>query len=216
VHSIFLEGLAVGFCLAAPVGPIAVLCLQRTTAEGKLAGIATGLGAALADAFYGTLAALGITAVSSFLAEHRDIMLRLGGLVLIVLGTRLLLAKATQSRAESDGAGLVRDFLSSLALTLTNPMTFVAFAAVFAALGIHAGRHQPLMTLELVLGVFTGSLAWWLVLVALATLLRGRIRDSALVWVDRAVGALVILVGVLYVSGVAGALVRARFPSGSP
>lgn len=208
MHSIFLEGLVVGFCLAAPVGPIAVLCLQRTTHDGKLAGIVTGLGAALADAFYGTLAALGITAVSSFLAAHRENMLRAGGVVLLILGTRLLFAKPAPRLDDPDGAGLVRDLLSSLALTLTNPMTFVAFAAVFAAFGIHAGRDHPLLTLELVLGIFTGSGSWWLLIVGLASVLRDRMRDTNLVWVNRAVGVFVIVVGILYLSGAAGALVR--------
>ena len=212
MQGIFLEGIAVGFCLAAPVGPIAALCLQRTTTEGKLAGIATGIGAALADAFYGSLAALGVTAVSSFLAVHRDIMLRAGGVVLLVLGARLLFAKAAERAPKPDGAGLVRDLLSTLALTLTNPMTFVAFAAVFAALGLHAGHNRPLLTLQLVLGVFTGSLAWWLVLVALATVLQGRMGGSGLVWMNRAVGVFVIVVGVLYLTGVAGALVRSHAP----
>lgn len=199
-----------GFCLAAPVGPIAVLCLQRTTAEGKLAGIATGLGAALADAFYGTLAALGITAVSSFLAENREIMLRAGGVVLIVLGGRLLLVKRVDGRRESDGAGIVRDFLSALALTLTNPMTFVAFAAVFAAFGIHIGRGHPLLTLELIGGIFAGSASWWLVLVGLASVLRDAFRDRTLLLIERAVGVFVVLVGVLYLVGVAGMLVPAK------
>lgn len=199
----------VGFCLAAPVGPIAVLCLQRTTSEGKLAGIATGLGAALADAFYGTLAALGVTAVASFLETHRENMLRASGVVLLVLGARLLFTRRVARTQQTDGAGLVRDFLSSLALTLTNPMTFIAFAAVFAALGIHAGRGHPLMTLELVVGVYSGSAAWWLVLVGLASIFRDRIRDTTLIWVNRSVGVFVILVGILYLTGVAGSLVSA-------
>ena len=214
VLSIVLEGLVVGFCLAAPVGPVAALCRSRAATEGRLAGIATGLGAALADALYGTLAALGITAVSGFLAEHREAMLRAGGVVLLVLGVRLLLVKRLPGRGKPNGAGLVRDFLSSLVLTLTNPMTFVAFAAVFAAFGIHIGRGHPLLTLQLVLGVFSGSALWWLLLVGVATILRDRFPGKTLLWIERAVGLFVIAIGILYLAGIAGSLVPARILPG--
>ena len=208
MRSIFFEGMIVGFCIAAPVGPIAALTLQRTTSDGKMAGIATGLGAALADAFYGALAALGVTAVSSFLADHRDLFLRLGGVILCVLGLRLLLAKRVTRARRPNHFGLMRDCASSLALTLTNPMTLVAFAAVFAAFGIHAGRGHPLITIELVGGVFLGSAAWWFVLVGLAAVLRDRFHEDTLVWVNRGVGVFVILVGALYLCGAAASLIK--------
>jgi threonine/homoserine/homoserine lactone efflux protein len=208
MQSIFIEGVIVGFCIAAPVGPIAALTLQRTTSDGRLAGIATGMGAALADAFYGGLAALGVTAVSSFLADHRDLFLRAGGVILCILGLRLLLAKRFTRVRRQNHFGLIRDFLSSVALTLTNPMTLVAFAAVFAAFGIHAGRGHPLITVELVGGVFVGSAAWWLVLVGLAAVLRDRFHEDTLVWVNRGVGVFVIVVGALYLCGAAASLIK--------
>jgi threonine/homoserine/homoserine lactone efflux protein len=197
VPDLFVKGLIVGFCLAAPVGPIAVLCLQRTMSHGRLAGFVSGLGAAVADALYGTLAAFGVTVISSFLMDHRMLFQRVGGAILCVLGARLLFVKPPRPEADAD-RGLFRDFLSTLVLTLTNPMTFIAFAAIFATLGVGAVRGHSMLTAELVAGVLVGSSIWFSVLVLLANLLRGRFRYSTLVGINRGTGVFVIGVGVLY------------------
>ncbi len=159
--SLFLKGLIVGFCLAAPVGPIAALCVQRTIAKRWISGLVSGLGAAVADAFYGAVAAFGATMISEFLISERAWMQRIGGVILIFMGLRLFLTKPAEEKAAPAGngnaRGLTGDFLSTFFLTLTNPMTFVAFAAVFTTMGIGAVRGHPILTTELVGGVFLGS-----------------------------------------------------------
>ncbi len=198
MENLFVKGLIVGFCLAAPVGPIAVLCVQRTISHGKLAGLVSGLGAAVADALYGTLAAFGVTVISSFLMDHRLIFQRVGGAVLLVLGARLLFLKPPKREEVDMDRGLAADFFSTLVLTLTNPMTFIAFVAVFATFGIGAVHGHSFLTAELVAGVLIGSSSWFAFLVGLSNFFRGRFRYETLVTINRATGVFVIGVGILY------------------
>ena len=215
--SLFIKGLIVGFCLAAPVGPIAALCVQRTISKSFLSGLVSGLGAAAADAFYGMVAAFGATIVSEFLIAERSWMQRVGGVILIFMGLRLALTKppreSRNGRHETEvgpgqrakktngnnNRGLAGDFLSTFLLTLTNPMTFVAFAAVFATMGIGAVRGRPFLTAELVGGVLLGSQLWWTILCGGAHALRRHFDYRKLITINRATGIFVIGVGVVYI-----------------
>jgi len=201
MQNLFVKGLIVGFCLAAPVGPIAALCVQRTIAKSWLSGVISGLGAAAADALYGAVAAFGATIISEFLINERNWLQRIGGVILILMGLRLLLAKPKQQDSINGNGkqGLTGDFLSTLMLTLTNPMTFVAFAAVFTTMGIGVVRGRPILTAELVGGVFAGSALWWMILCGGAHLLRRHFDFRKLVTINRATGVFVIAVGVVYV-----------------
>ena len=217
--SLLLRGLIVGFCLAAPVGPIAALCVQRTIARRLTSGLVSGLGAAVADAFYGAVAAFGATIVSEFLIAERSWMQRVGGVILIFMGLRLLLARPISDegakpvevtldpagnpgrpagKQEANGKGLTGDFLSTFLLTLTNPMTFVAFAAVFATMGIGAVRGRPILTAELVGGVFLGSMLWWAILCGGAHALRRHFDYGKLTKINKGTGIFVIGVGLVY------------------
>jgi threonine/homoserine/homoserine lactone efflux protein len=198
--SLFVKGLIVGFCLAAPVGPIAAICVQRTIAKRWLSGVVSGLGAAVADALYGAVAAFGATIISEFLITERAWLQRIGGAILILLGLRLLFfSKSLERKKEADkNRNLVGDFLSTFVLTLTNPMTFVAFAAIFTTMGIGAVRGQPILTAELVGGVFIGSELWWLILAGGAHALRQHFDFRKLTTINRATGVFVIAVGLIY------------------
>ena len=197
--SLFLKGLIVGFCLAAPVGPIAALCVQRTISKNLVAGLVSGLGAAVADAFYGAVAAFGATIISEFLIAERSWMQRVGGVILIFMGLRLFLTRPVEEKKDVDGKGLFGDFLSTFLLTLTNPMTFVAFAAVFATMGIGAVRGQPILTAELVIGVLLGSQLWWVILCGGAHALRRHFDFRKLTTMNKATGVFVMGVGVVYI-----------------
>ena len=197
--SLLLKGLIVGFCLAAPVGPIAALCVQRTISKNLVAGLVSGLGAAVADAFYGAVAAFGATIISEFLIAERSWMQRVGGVILIFMGLRLFLTKPAEEKKDVDGKGLFGDFLSTFLLTLTNPMTFVAFAAVFATMGIGAVRGQPILTAELVIGVLLGSQLWWVILCGGAHALRRHFDFRKLTTMNKATGVFVMGVGVVYI-----------------
>ena len=196
--SLFVKGLIVGFCLAAPVGPIAAICVQRTIAKRWISGVVSGLGAAAADAVYGAVAAFGATIISEFLITEHEWLQRVGGVILLMLGARLLLMRPVERTNGVQNRGLTGDFLSTFVLTLTNPMTFVAFAAIFATMGIGAVHGRPMLTAELVGGVFAGSAAWWIILCAGAFALRRHFDFKRLVFVNRATGVFVIAVGLVY------------------
>lgn len=172
---LFLKGLAFGFILAATVGPMWVLCLRRTLAHGALAGLASGMGIAAADAIYGAIAAFGLTAVSGFLLAQ-EFWLGLGGAAFLLwLGVKTLAAPPQPlGAANVDRLGTGAAFASTLALTLANPPTILAFVAIFAGLGLASSNDYGAAAL-VVLGVFLGSASWWIVLAAGAGWLRGRI-----------------------------------------
>lgn len=194
------RGLAIGLAIAAPVGPIGVLCIRRTLAEGRLAGFVTGLGAATADTVYGAIAAFGLTAVSAFLVSQQDWLRLIGGAFLCYLGVRTFVAKPAPpvaSAGDKSSRTLAGDYGTAFLLTITNPLTILSFAAVFAGLGLGSGYDDLASALLLVTGVFTGSALWWLVLSGAVSLLRGRITAGGLRWVNRVSGVIIALFGLV-------------------
>ena len=171
---LLLKGLAFGFVLAATVGPMWILCLRRTLAAGPLVGLASGLGIAAADGLYGAIAAFGLTAISGFLLAHSFWIGLVGAAFLVYLGFKALLSSPTVGEKPEESITLPAAFLSTLGLTLTNPPTILAFAAIFAGLGLAANADYGAAAL-VVAGVFAGSAAWWLILAAGAGRLRGRV-----------------------------------------
>ena len=214
----FLRSLFIGLAIAAPVGPIGVLCIRRTLANGRLSGLVSGMGAATADAIYGSLAAFGLTFLSAWLVGQRFWLGLLGGIFLVYLGFRTLLQRpsppapahglasdadvAAISPSPKVGRGgrgvraLSSDYTSTLALTLTNPMTILSFAAIYAGMGIQMGSSFWNAAL-MVTGVFAGSALWWLFLSTAADLLRVRfLTPNGLLWVNRVSGAIILAFGV--------------------
>lgn len=185
----------IGFCIAAPVGPIGVLCIRRSLADGMLIGLATGLGAATADAAYGCVAGFGLTAISDFLVGQRFWLGPIGGLFLCYLGVRTFLSKPAGEPAKAGTSHLGRAPLlaaygSTLFLTLANPMTILSFVAVFAGFGVGLSRDFTHASL-LVLGVFLGSAAWWLILSSGVGLLRSRVSAGWMRAINRLSGAII-------------------------
>lgn len=193
--SFFLKGLALGFCIAAPVGPIGVLCIRRSLADGMLIGFATGLGAATADAAYGGVAAFGLRAISDVLVGQKFWLGLIGGIFLCYLGARTFFSKPAEHAANVPGRGLAGAYVSTLFLTLTNPMTILSFVAVFAGFGFASAISYPNASL-LVLGVFLGSAAWWLILSGGVGLLRSRVNITWMRAVNRLSGAIICGFGV--------------------
>jgi threonine/homoserine/homoserine lactone efflux protein len=197
VYGLLLQGVAIGFAIAAPVGPIGVLCIRRTLERGLLIGLISGLGAATADACYGMIAAFGLSSISNLLLEFQDWIRLIGGLFLLYLGATILRSKpATQSPQVSRRAGLLGAYASTLALTLANPTTILSFIALFAGLGLASRGRDDVGALLLVVGVFSGSALWWLLLSGGVTLLRGRLRPGWLIWINRVSGLLILGFGV--------------------
>ncbi|MGB3571073.1 MAG: LysE family transporter [Phormidesmis sp.] len=184
------KGILLGLAIAAPVGPIGLLCIRRTLAEGRWIGLASGCGAATADASYGIIAAFGLSALSDLLVSNTVYLQIVGGLFLCYLGlkTAFSLSLAPALEALSDLSlisvkDLASAYTTTLALTLTNPATILSFIAIFAGLGITQSDY--LQSVTLVFGVFSGSLLWWLVLVSGVAYLRSRLTAQRLARFNR-------------------------------
>lgn len=197
----FLKGLLLGFSIAAPVGPIGVLCIRRTLAQGRAYGLVSGLGAATADAAYGAVAAFGLTAITTALVNQQFWLALGGGLFLCVLGAKTFVAQPSGQAAHESGRGLLGAFASTLILTLTNPLTILSFVAMFAGLGLGKTVGDYATAGWMVLGVLGGSAAWWLLLTTGVSLLRARFTARALQWVNRISGGIIFGFGVVALWG---------------
>ncbi len=194
----WFKGLLIGFAIAAPVGPIGLLCVQRTLTRGRWSGVLSGLGAASADAVYGCIAGFGLASLAGWLLAWQTELRLVGGMFLLYLGWRTWRTPpaAERARVRPTRAGLLGDYLSTLGLTLTNPVTILAFLAIFAGLGLAGGSGDFAAAAALVSGVFAGSLLWWLLLAGGVGSLRGRLSPSVVVWINRASGLLMAGFGV--------------------
>ena len=195
--STFLRGLIIGFSIAAPVGPIGVLCIRRTLAEGRVAGFLSGMGAASADMFYGAVAAFGLTAVQDLLIGQSNWLRIVGGIFLLYLGIKTFFSKPSQESAEARRGGLFGAYLTTFFLTITNPITILSFIAIFAGLRLGETHGDYLAASVMVLGVFIGSAAWWLTLSTGVSLLREKFTPALLTWVNRLAGVIIFVFGIL-------------------
>lgn len=193
----FLFGLVIGISIAAPVGPIGILCIRRTLAQGKWAGFISGLGAATADATYGALAALGISFVTNVIVSLQDWTRVIGGVFLIFVGFKTFFSPATTVSFSTSVKDYVGNFLSTFLLTITNPMTILFFAAIFSGLSLAKLTAQSGSYLCVIAGVFTGSALWWLVLSQTASLIKVWHNQKVLVWVNRISGLIILGFGVI-------------------
>jgi threonine/homoserine/homoserine lactone efflux protein len=198
---ILLRGGLIGLSIAAPVGPIGVLCIRRTLAEGRVAGLVSGLGAATADALYGCIAGFGLTVISSLLVSQQAWLRLVGGLFLGYLGVKTLLARPAQQAAAVKDRSLLGTYASTFLLTLTNPMTILSFAAIFAGLGLGQTHGDYVSAGLLVLGVFLGSASWWLLLSGSVGVFRAKFPASGLLWVNRISGIIILGFGIVALVG---------------
>lgn len=202
---LYLRGLAVGFAIAAPIGPVGILCIRKAMADGRIAAWGAGLGAALADGLFGAVVGLGVGAVSAFLRDHTVPLKLFGGVFMMLLALRAWRTVAAEmGPAEERGLGLWRDVLSTFTITMTNPGTVLGVMGVFAALGPTGRPVTPDGAVMLVAGVFCGSALWWAILTELTVALRSRFSQAAMQRFNRISGALLFLFGL-------GALISVLF-----
>ena len=198
-----IKGLILGFSIAAPVGPIGVLCIQRTLNKDRASGFVSGLGAATADGIYGCISAFGLSFISNFLVSQQTYIRIIGGMFLIYLGIKTFLSKPSINAAiVKEGKGLLKDYGSTLGLTLTNPMTIISFSAIFAGLGIVNTNGDYWLAVSLVLGVFMGSALWWLTLSNIVNFFRKAFNQKSLIWVNKFSGIVVLVFGLIAVKSV--------------
>ncbi len=183
---LLIRGVLAGLIISAPVGPVNVLCISRTLTKGRVAGLVAGLGAAVADTIYGSIAAFSISVVIGFLYREESWIRLVGGLVLLAIGF-IYYRKQPRPPEEEEETPTHSDYVSTFLLTLTNPTTVLSFLAVLAAL--HLGGHKPPgLNLTLVLGIFAGAMLWWAVVAVGANHFQNRIDERAMRTMNRVAG----------------------------
>jgi threonine/homoserine/homoserine lactone efflux protein len=210
LSTLFITGWVIGILIAAPVGPIAILCARRTLRRGWPIGAWTGMGAATADLIGSTLVALGLGAIVSFLNDHAAAMRVAGGLFLIGFGLHTILSRKPLKPAPGViETGWRTAFATGCILTLSNPLTFVGIVGVLAGAGVDGAIHERERLAALTLGIFTGSLLWWLMLTGAVAWFRERIGERSFALINRFAGAILIAAG-LYALTLAEGLKLAR------
>lgn len=195
--NLYFKAMGIGMAIAAPVGPMSLLCIRRTLARGWRHGMAIGGGIAIGDATYAMVAALGLAGISRFVLAYERPLHIVAGLFLIYLGSKAFWGRRTDDVADlRPSQGVLRDLAASVLLTLTNPPTIVMFAAIFTALAPSDGFAAGGAVAE-VAGVFTGSLLWWCVVVALVTVFRHAIAIRTRTWLDRVAGFILVSFGLV-------------------
>src|SRR3954470_2694746 len=195
--ALLLKGVLVGIIIAVPAGPVGVLCIRRTIFHGQMAGFVSGLGAATADAVFGIIAAFGLTVISDLLLDYRDWLRVGGGALLLYIGITAFAADPLAgTQTQRDPESLLADYASTFALTITNPITILAFLAIFAGIGFNGAEATLGRAALLVLGVWLGSLLWWAGLALGAGMVRPSFRRDHLVWINRGSGGILVFSGV--------------------
>jgi threonine/homoserine/homoserine lactone efflux protein len=193
-YILFIKGIIVGISTSAPLGPLGILCIQRTINKGVLSGFVTGFGAAFADIIYASIAGFGISIIADFLREYQIIIRILGGIILLIVGIMIFRSNPVKQIRQQNQQNYFGYFISSLFITITNPITIVVFGAVFASLGLDqvSSMNPIIITLA---GIFSGALLWWLSLIISVNIFRNKIRLRNLWWINKITGVLVSLFG---------------------
>ncbi|MEA5092959.1 hypothetical protein SDC9_34077 [bioreactor metagenome] len=202
----FIQGVVLGFSIAAPVGPIGVLCIRRTLAHGMLSGLISGLGAATADAVYGFIAVFGVSAVAVLLLDYQTYLRFVGGLFLLYIGYKTFKARPSTSTGQvtekAKNEGLLKAYVSTLLLTITNPLTILSFAAIFTGLGVGMKGVNYISASCLVGGVFIGSMLWWLSLSGIVSVLRHNFSQKRLKLVNEISGFIILGFGIFSLTSI--------------
>ncbi len=196
----FIKGIVIGLAIAAPVGPIGILCIRRTLAYGRASGFVSGLGAATADFLYGSIAAFGLTFISDFLFRESFWLRLIGGIFLLYLGIKTFKAKPDNGEGSQPAeikTNLLADYSSTFALTLTNPTTVFSFLAVFAAFGVASAKTSYTLAAFLAAGVLLGSAMWWLILSGITSLFKQRLASGGLNMINKISGAVIAAFGLI-------------------
>ncbi len=193
-----IKGLIVGFLASIPLGPVGVLCIQRTINKGRYSGLISGMGAATVDMFFALVAALGLTYIINFIEEQQFLIQLIGGGVLIFLGTKIFntnpIKQIRKHRRKKNK--LIEDYFSVLFLTLSNPLGVFLFVAAFAGIGMVTSNDSSLKSSLIILGVFLGATLWWSTLTFFIDFFRKHFRLKQLWWINKIAGILIIVFGV--------------------
>ena len=195
--SLLLLGIVIGLMVAVPVGPLGLLCVNRALSRGPLHGLFSGMGVATADSLAAGISALGMTLVSDFLIGHQMLLRTVGGLFLCYLGIKIFRTRPATQVPVGEVGSLARGYATTFLLTVSNPVTFLSFVAIYAGWGVQSLSGNYLGAAVLAAGVFAGSVLWWLAIAVGLALFRDRFSHSALAWIHRISGAVITAFGVV-------------------
>jgi threonine/homoserine/homoserine lactone efflux protein len=197
IISYILKGILIGLSVSIPLGPIGILVIQKTLSSGKVRGFITGMGAAFADIVYAIIASLGISIVIDIITKHHIYFQIIGGLFLIYLSAKVFFSNPIkQLRATKGSSNLMGDFLSTFALTISNPMAFFLFLGVFAGIGFLNNDFKPWQSIYIIFGVLIGTSLWWYALSLFISLFRSKIRIRRLNWINKISGIVILAFGI--------------------
>lgn len=199
---VFLKGLLIGLAASIPLGPIGVLCIQRTLNKGVYSGFFSGLGAAVADTFMAMIAALGVTFIINFIEQQMLFFHIIGGLVVAFLGIRIFYtnpAKQMRQQRRKKSGKLVKDFVSVLLLTLSNPVAVFLFIAFFASFNVLQDESPAFASVILIVGTFSGAALWWFTLSNVVNKFRSKFRLRRLLIINRISGSVIFAFGIFVI-----------------
>ena len=189
--SFFIQGIIIGLTLAVPIGPISLLCIQRTIADGRLHGVISGLGVSTADSFYAAITVLGLTVISSLIVAHQYLFRSLAGVILVLIGIRVFMLVPAGVSEKSEHETYFKDYLSMVVIAIANPMTLIFFLVILPGFGVIIQESAFLPAAGFVAGVFFGSAVWWMILCGSIGSVRSRISVKNLGLINRISGVLI-------------------------
>ncbi|MDD2195762.1 MAG: LysE family transporter [Bacteroidales bacterium] len=201
--SLLIKGIIVGLLASIPLGPIGVICIQRTINKGRLSGFLSGLGAATADTIFAAIAGFSLTFVISYIEEKQILFQALGGIIVFLLGIKIFLTNPVRQlrRHKRKKNNLVEDYFSVLAVTITNPLAIFLFIALFALLDVVTDNTSWTHSLVTTSGVFIGAVLWWYILTTLVNIFRTKFRLKQLWWINKVSGAAIFTLGAIAILG---------------
>lgn len=196
----YLNGILIGIMVAAPVGAVAIMCIQRTINRGFLPGLFIGIGSALGDFFYAIIAGFGISFIADFLTENRMILGILGGILMMAFGYKIFKTNTVKQMREQQSPKyknkFFNDFAASFALTISNPLTVIMFGGLFGISGAVAKDSSFYSTVLTLSGVITGAVAWWTTLVSTVNIFRKKIKLRYIFWINKITGICIFIFGI--------------------
>ncbi|NOU16784.1 MAG: LysE family transporter [Bacteroidales bacterium] len=203
--TLLLKGIMIGLLVSIPLGPIGVICIQRTINKGRLSGFFSGIGAASADTIFAAIAGFSLTFIINFIEEKQRILEVIGGIIIILLGIKTFYTNPVNQlkRHKKKKNKLIEDFISVLLLTVTNPFAIFLFVGMFAALGLAYNGENMALSLITIGGVFLGGTLWWFTLSSLVNMFRDKFRLKQLLWINKIAGAVIFILGFLALVNVA-------------
>lgn len=195
ILTLLIKGIVIGFLVSIPLGPIGILVIQRTVNKSRLAGLLSGMGAALSDTLYAVIAGFSLTFLIDFIREHEMIFQVFGALVVLALGIHIFFKNPVTDlrRNKLKGNTHFQDIISSFLVTFSNPLTVFVFLAVFTSSGVAVSMEKPYHSFFVILGIFTGAFIWWFSLSGIVSLVKHKINLRILWWINKTAGILIVL-----------------------